>query len=155
MKFIGEQTEKILNRIPLFTAIIYITGYISFSLHVSRFGVEPNEILDIQYLRTGVLIFLLALVPVLSISFNYKNKTDNLSKTKHLVPALFHRTFEISWITIIILNYDKFNSVFTARGDFIPIGLNRCAVFITMLDHNKPNPALYLPCCFSQILSAS
>ena len=51
------------------------------------------------------------------------------------------------------------NQVLQVLGNVVhhitQIGLNRCAVFITMLDHNKPNPALYLPCCFSQILSAS
>lgn len=113
----NEQLDRIIKVIPLATIVVYIVGYLAVALHNGKYGPVQADILNLQYLRVGFLILFLSAVPIFTISFNYRNRTDNALMTKNIIAPLFHRTFELSWLTILALNIDRLGSIYKTPFD--------------------------------------
>lgn len=107
----NEQVERLLKFIPLITIMVYVIGYIGVSVNHGKYGLIQADLFNIQYLRVGLLILFLSLIPILSISINYVNRTDDIDKTKYIIAPIFHRAIEVSTCTIIFLNFQKLSNL--------------------------------------------
>lgn len=103
----NNEIDKIITRIPLVTGIVYILGFICSSIYFGSFGFSSYDFINAQYFETGALICVLTSLPIIVISYNYKERTDNFMVTKGIIPGLFHRTFELSWFCLFVLLFDK------------------------------------------------
>lgn len=103
---IDTQIDKIILRIPIIVFLVYFIGFLSTSIYVSPIVGSAFDIVNIQYFVTGLLCIVLFLPPVITLCFNYQERTDNANKTVHMIAPIFFRSFFVGYFTIIMISID-------------------------------------------------
>jgi hypothetical protein len=94
--------------LPIVTLIIYIFGYLIISGYLSNYNVVNDDILNLNFLKAG-LLFVILLIPILiTVYLNYNEPTDNLIKVFKYLPILLINIFTyILWISLFIIDFNK------------------------------------------------
>lgn len=100
---INEQITVIIKRISLYTIVLYAVGFLAYNFYITTMIGNAFDIINIQYLYTGIMCILPFFIPLSILSLKYKNRTDDISKTYLMTPEILCITLMFGVLTIFPL----------------------------------------------------
>lgn len=100
-----EKIKKYLGYLPYLVPIVYFLGFIIINGYLNNYGYSDYSILNVTYLKTGVLISILLSILFLNswFSFDKESMSDNYTKSWKSLLIICHNLLMITYLMFIYL----------------------------------------------------
>jgi len=122
----NEKIKDYLGFVPYAVPVVYFLGFILISGYLSNFNYSDYNILNLTYLKAGILFTTLIVIifATTRFSFNKETMTDDLTKSWKAILLVFHNILLVTYIILTyLIDFEVFHSKLLRTIFFVFIGL--------------------------------